>query len=128
MQKLRQLFASRSFEAVLKECDVAEKDEQSAAYEPQILYLRWEANRDLRKLDESDRWKRLFLDRYPNHTLAADMHLETAMNELVSGDYAAAKNELALIESQFPNAAVAPKVKEIRARMSTLATRTSIQQ
>ena len=105
------------FDEVLGECARGERDPKYADYQPQILYIRWAAQHQLDKSDDAMATQRQFLDRYPNHVLAADMHFSDAMNELASADYRDAKLQLKSICDRYPTAEVAKKAADILRRL-----------
>ncbi len=117
VQNLKDLYEAHLYDEVLGECDRAEHDVRFAGYEPQILYIRWATDRRTGRADQADRVQQAFLQRYPDHILAADMHFSTAMNLLASADYRGAEGELALIRDRYPDATVTSKAGDILARL-----------
>jgi hypothetical protein len=117
VQNLKDLYEAKLFDEVLGECDRAEHDVRFAAYEPQILYVRWATDRRTGRTDQADRVQQAFLERFPDHVLAADMHFSTAMNLLAAADYKGAEGELALIRDRYPSAAVSAKAGDILGRL-----------
>jgi hypothetical protein len=111
IKTVKYLYDAGLLDQVLDECNRIEHDERYAPYLPQVLYLRWITDRRLLKGDESSRASRDFLQKFPDHSFAADMLLELALNRLTSGDDAGGELELGLIVSRYPSTKAAEYAK-----------------
>jgi outer membrane protein assembly factor BamD (BamD/ComL family) len=123
VQKLNDLYSAGLLREALQECDRADGDARYSAYEPQILFVQWAANRQLGKQEEADRVQQVFLSRFPDNRLSADMHLATAMSLLEAGKYAQANRELMAAEERFAGQEPTAQVQQIRTKLArTIAT------
>jgi hypothetical protein len=110
---LSELFNAGRYQDVVNECKSDESDPRYFESQPQILYIQWVAQRKLGNLGQSDRIKDAFLERFPDHALAAEFRFVDAMQLLVDQNYQAADKELAAIEKDFPTAEVTSRCAEI---------------
>jgi hypothetical protein len=122
---LKDLYENDQFEEASKECGCVEQDQRYSAWQPQILYIHWLAERKLGNLIASHHLRDSFLERYPRHALAADLHFDRAVFLLESGRYVDADKELATIEDYFPKSRVAEKAMETRKRIQLATAMTS---
>lgn len=125
LRSLQDLYGAGLYDEVVKECDRAETDPRCVDIGPQILYSRWMAQRRLGNAEQVRETENLFLQRFPDHPLAADLHFSRATTRLAHDDYAGADSELAIIETHFPTTAIAPDVRKLRGRLPLSATRPS---
>jgi tetratricopeptide (TPR) repeat protein len=107
VRKLQQLYQAQQFQEVLDECDKAEHDQRYSASEPRILYLQWVADRRLGHLEDANRAKQQFLERFPNQVLGADMYFAEAVNLLAHNEYKNARKIFILIESHYSGSQIA---------------------
>ena len=113
MRRLKDLYEAKLYDETLQTCARDELDQNFAAYLPQILYVEWAAERKLGFSDQAAFVQRKFLQRFPDHMLAADMHYSIGMEMLASADYEHAVGELKLICERYAATSVAAKARNI---------------
>jgi hypothetical protein len=112
LRNLKDLYAAGRFGAVLARCARAEHDQRYSDRQPQILYIRFAAERNLGDAVGSARLRDLFLERYPNDALAAYMYFDQGISLLAEGNYQRARDRFTAIDERFPNSGVAERAKE----------------
>ena len=119
VRRLSQLYQAEVYDRVLTESGKSRDDSRFRNYRPQILYLQWVTNRRIENAAEAEVINAEFLQKYPEHGLAADMQFADAMTLLAQSDYSKAAEKLAMIESKWPDAKVAVKAREIRGKVES---------
>jgi outer membrane protein assembly factor BamD (BamD/ComL family) len=115
------LYAAGLFDQFRSGCQRAEGDRRYSAWQPQILYLEWVAERKLGNTEDGDRRRDIFLSRYPGHALAAGMYFEQAMRLLADGQYDSAKRRLATIVDDFPQSNIAREAQVMLGQLDAVA-------
>ena len=118
VQRLSQLYQAELYDRALTQVQEKRDKPENAEYRPQILYIEWVASRRMDRMAEGSAVQREFLNTYPDHWLAADMHFADAMALLANSDYPAASAKLAMIQTKWPDAMVTTKAKQIRERLA----------
>jgi len=117
MLRLKSLYAAGRFDDVNRYAQEYIADDRAKTYLPQIIYVSWVASRRVGSGDSAARLQKMFLERFPNHQLGADMHFASAMTALAAGDYREAARRLEIIEYRYPESRVAGKAATIQARL-----------
>ncbi len=121
MLRLKYLYESEELGAIVEEAPRYGADWRAGSYLPQIVFIQWQSLRRLERVEEMKKAQELFLGRFPEHPLGAEMHFASAMSALASFDYAEASRLLEIIEYRYPDAKMMPKVKEIQGRLRKIA-------
>jgi hypothetical protein len=121
LRNLKDLYAAGLFDQFRSGCQRAEGDRRYSAWQPQILYLEWVAERKLGNTEDGDRRRDIFLSRYPGHALAAGMYFEQAMRLLADGQYDSAKRRLATIVDDFPQSNIAREAQVMLGQLDAVA-------
>lgn len=111
------LFNRKDFMHVLVECAEFETSSSTSRLLPEIWYVKWITLRELQRVPESDRVKDLFLERFPDHVLGADMHFTASLEALHRADYEQTLKGLDVITSQFPDSRSARRAAALAVRI-----------
>jgi tetratricopeptide (TPR) repeat protein len=120
---LKYLYEGGQFEPILAVCNPSLKDKRCDRYQPQIVYIAWVSARRLNHTDRAKKLQDQFVAAWPQHALCADMYFAAAMSRLAEGKYDEAGKLLEIVETRFPKSPLAPKVRDIRARLDKTASR-----
>ncbi len=120
MLYLKYLYESQQYEKILQIASTYQSDPRCEQYLPQILYVSWVTYRHEDRTDEADKIQKIFLEKYSNLILAADMYFASAMSALASSNYDEASRLLELIEYRYPDSRVMKKTEEIRKRLALI--------
>jgi len=118
MLYMKYLYESHQYVKILQEASAFQSDPRCKPYLPQILYISWVAHRHEDHVEDANKLQKIFLEKYPDHLLAADMYFASAMMALAASDYEEASRLLELIEYRYPTARVMTKVKDIQKRLA----------
>ena len=117
MLTLKYLYEAKQFDQVAKESAKYRADTRSEAYLPQILYISWVTHRREGNAETAEKLQEMFLKKFPQHPLGADMHFSSAMSALANGNYAEALRLLEIVEYRYPKSRIASKVKKLQERL-----------
>lgn len=119
VKRLSQYYQAELYERALAQAKEERDKAENAAYRPQILYIEWVANRRIGQIEQTAVAKAAFLESYPDHRLAADLHFADAMTLLANSEYEQASEKLMLIERKWPDAKVTVRAKKINSWLKT---------
>jgi hypothetical protein len=117
MLRLKYLYEAEQLQSIAEEAPKYAEDRRAVTHLPQILYIHWQTLRRLDRGDDMKKIQNLFLSRFPEHPLGADMYFASAMNALAAFNYQEAARMLDVIEYRYPKSKIVPKVKEIQGRL-----------
>jgi tetratricopeptide (TPR) repeat protein len=115
--RLKYLYEAGQFDKILEEAPTYQADERCKPYLPQIIYISWVAHRRENKLAEADKLQKDFLEKFPEHPLAADLYFAAAMTALAKSDYEEASRLLEIIQYRYPKSKIIDKAKQIQERL-----------
>jgi len=118
--RLKFLYQANDHKSVMAEYRPFLDYPETKDFAPQILYIAWCAARQAQP-DLESRLRKEFLDNFPTNPLGADIYFSTAMQALTASDYAEARRVLEYIEFRYPNSPLMPRVKEIQAKLASIA-------
>jgi len=118
--RLKYVYQAGDLAQVVKDASAYQRNPQFKHYLPQIMYMSWVAHHRLNLTEDADRIKVSFLEQFPMHSLAADMHFASAMAALLASDYDEALRITELIEYRYPESRIAGKVNDIRERLEQM--------
>jgi len=116
--RLKLLFRTLEYDKVVKEADMYIATLRAEAALPSLCYVKWLALVRIGETQGALETRTVFLERFPEHPLAADIHFAIAMEDLSTGEYDAALARLEGIIEYFPQARSASRSKEIIERLS----------
>jgi len=123
--RLKWLYKAEQFEQVITEGEGYRSDKRCGKYLPQIIYVSWVAHRQKNQREQAAKLQELFLSKFPDHPLGADMHFASAMTALAAGDYPEALRRLEIVRYRYPESRLVAKAKDIAERIGrTTANRT----
>jgi outer membrane protein assembly factor BamD (BamD/ComL family) len=117
LQKLSDLYGAGLYAEIIHECDSMDADANYRSLRPQVLYMRWAANRALGCNQQAFQAQQSFLALFPEHPLAADMHYERAMDALAQNDFPQAETELRSVSICRPRSKLADRTTKILVRL-----------
>lgn len=118
MLRLRYLYEAGEHVTIINEGPNYQTDVRCAKYHPQVIYVLWVTHRRANKPEAAEKLQRTFLEKFPEHTLAADMYFASAMKALAAGDYDEALRLLEVIEYRYPSSRIVKKARQIQSRLT----------
>ena len=117
MLRLKFLYGAGELERVIEESDRHLEDPGVRAQQPQILYIRWVAARQLDLQAVAGAAHDRFLQEHDDHPLAADLYFADAMEALARSDYDEAGRLLEFIVFRFPESRLVERARSIQQRL-----------
>ena len=118
MLRMKYLYEVGMYSQILAEAEGYQQDKRCSSYLPQILYISWVTHRREDLSDQADELQKLFLERFADHPLGADMYFASAMTALAASDYDEAARLLEIIQYRYPKSRIIKKTREIQKRIS----------
>lgn len=117
MLRLKFLYGAGELERVIEESDRYLEDPGARPQQPQILYIRWVAARQLNLQVIAGAAHDRFLRAYDSHPLAADLYFADAMEALARSDYDEAGRLLEFIVFRFQESRLVARAESILQRL-----------
>jgi len=123
MFRIKYLYEAGDFNSIVNEAPEYREDKRCQNDLAQILYMSWVTHRRLNQADIASKLADQFLEKFPTHSLGADIHFASAMTAMASGDYEETSRLLEIIEYKYPKSRIQKKVKRIRERLSKMSSK-----
>lgn len=118
MLRLKYLYGAGQHDAVIEESERYHGDDRAADYLPQVLYVTWVSARQGDRPQAAEQAKKLFVSKFPDHVLGADVYFAEAMESLARSDYDEAARVLEYIRYRYPQSRLIKRVEEIEKRLA----------
>jgi len=118
MLRLKYLHEAGQHDILLAEASADLAEPRCEGYLPQIIFIAWMSARQQGGADVES-WKKRFVERFPDHPLAADIYFISATDAVAAADYDQASRLLQFIVYRFPHYKLIDKVQTLEERLAS---------